>query len=413
VNRTDQIKKALNQGAHMSRRSGSWPVYVSTILWLFAMLILSGCSTAQDDRVGSARSPEDKGTARQSDFSSGKPAGAERDKRPVQDSAGPIGGNKKGVQPTSSGTVPRAASSQAIRGPVRGPVVEKISGYMTPAEYFIIPSVNFSEAVVAVSLPSDYARKPKKTYPLVIVFGGAGECAKAPRSGALAWMHYYKTDEAVKALERKRLREADFRGLVKPPQLSEFNGRLKAHPYEGIILACPSSPLLSPQFGTEFPDYEAYIMEDLLPALQKRYRVAADSIGVDGVSMGGSRSMYYGFKYPEVFSSIGSVQGAFGPYIEVYRDLIQKKGNLIKKRSVQLVTSDGDVMATSVEKLHKLLLSNGITHRYYVLTGPHDYIFNQGPGALALLMFHSEALRGSAKTRNSAGGQPGGTPQSR
>ena len=30
---------------------------------------------------------------------------------------------------------------------------------------------------------------------------------------------------------------------------------------------------------------------------------------------------------------------------------------------------------------------------FLYLSGPHDYIFNQGPGALALLLFHDRALR--------------------
>ena len=143
----------------------------------------------------------------------------------------------------------------------------------------------------------------------------------------------------------------------------------------------------------EFSDYEAFIVEELIPALKSRYRVAPGKIGVDGVSMGGSRSMYYGFKYPEVFYSIGSVQGAFGPYFDIYRDLIAKNRDLLRKRPIQLVTSDRDTMVKSVEKMHGLLLAEDIPHVYLKLTGPHDYIFNQGPGALALLMFHDHALR--------------------
>jgi predicted esterase len=277
--------------------------------------------------------------------------------------------------------------------PTNEPTIEKLTGYKTQGEYITINSVNFPDSVVAVTLPLGYEKQPEKKYPLVIAFGGAGECAKPPRQGALAWMLYYKTDEAVQALESNHLAPRDFRGLVSAAHLNAFNRRLKQRPYDGLILACPYSPPLPFGSGRELPEYEAYIIDELIPALKKRYRVDEGRIGVDGVSMGGARSMYYGFKYPEVFASIGSLQGAFGPFLDVYAELVRAKRDTLKKRSIQLITSDKDPLAPSVDRLHKLLISKGIPHKYQVLTGPHDYIFNQGPGSIALLVFHNEALK--------------------
>ena len=288
---------------------------------------------------------------------------------------------------------PNSVASLPSQKPAGEVLIEKLSGYKTPAEYFTIPSRKHPQGVVAVSLPLDYEKHTTRKYPLVIAFGGAGECARSPRDGALAWLYYYKTDEAIRALANNRLTPDDFRRLITPPHLNDFNRRLKDRPYRGIILACPSSPLLSPQVGLEYPEYEEYIMDELIPALKSRYRVADDRVGIDGVSMGGARAMYYGFKYPEVFSSIGSVQGAFGPYFDVYRHFVERHSETLKKRSIQLVTSDRDPMAPSVERMHQLLVGNSIPHLYLKLTGPHDYIFNQGPGALELLVFHDHALR--------------------
>lgn len=271
-----------------------------------------------------------------------------------------------------------------------GPTVQKVEGYETPAESLVIKSSKFPDNFCTVTLPLDYFEKPHKKFPLVIVFGGAGECARSPRQGSLAWMHYYKADEAVKALARGRLETADFRGFVSEGQLKAFNHRLQKQPYRGVILACPYSPPLSPSHRMEFPDYEAYVMDELIPALTERYRVEPGHIGIDGVSMGGARSMYYGFKYPEVFASIGSVQGAFGPFMEIYEGLIKAKEKALKTRAIQIVTSDHDVMAPSVERMHHLLTGLKIPHRFSRLTGPHDYVFNQGPGCLALLVFHNE-----------------------
>ncbi len=291
----------------------------------------------------------------------------------------------------------QAGSEKAsVSTPSSKVMTEKLTGYKTPCEYLIIQSRHYPRAVVAVSLPRDYHQRSGTRYPLVIAFGGMGECVRPPRSGALAWIHYYKSDEAVVALETNQLESRHFRGLATPEEIEDFNEKLKRRPYGGIILVCPYSPPLSIQGGPEFPEYEAFIIKELIPLLKNRYRVADRGIGVDGVSMGGSRSMYYGLKYPEVFDALGSVQGALGPYMDVYRDLVKENRHVLRHRAIQLVTSDRDVMAPSVAKMNGLLKENGIPCDFLQLTGPHDYIFNQGPGALALLAFHERALRASS-----------------
>lgn len=359
---------------------------------LLVVLLFQGCFSSNSGPSGSKAAPAAKPSA--SGGSSPAPE-APNAPIPMKEGRGP-GTAEQGIRDAAT----EARSHPQLRPPApppvpskgSGPGVEKFNGYRTPGECLVMRSRNFPDAVVAVTLPEDYYRSPDKKYPLVIAFGGAGECAKPPRSGALAWMHYYQTDEAVAALAKNHLTTRDFRGLVSSSRLSRYNADLKKHPYRGVILACPYSPLLSPLQGVESPGYEKYIVEELIPELERRYRVASGDIGVDGVSMGGSRSMYYGFKYPEIFRSVGSIQGAFGPYFDLYADLVKRNRETLKERSIQLVTSDGDVMAPAVARMHQLLKANGIPHQYLVLTGPHDYIFNQGPGSIALLVFHDKAL---------------------
>jgi iron(III)-salmochelin esterase len=272
------------------------------------------------------------------------------------------------------------------------PYTEALRGYKTPAEYLFIPSERFPDAVVAVTLPLDYAKQPNKRYPLVIAFGGAGECARIPRDGALAWMHYYKADEAAAALSRNVLHEGDFRRLATSSEIQAFNRKLADKKYGGVILVCPSSPPLVSAVEMEEAGYEAFIIQDLVPELMRRYRVALGGIGVDGVSMGGARAMYYGLKYPDLFCSMGSSQGAFRPFLPIYKELADKNRETLKNRPVQLVTSDKDPLAPSVQAMRVLLEERGIRVSYLKLTGPHDYIFNQGPGALSLLLFHDRAF---------------------
>jgi enterochelin esterase-like enzyme len=365
---------------------------------IIVTVLLPACSAQKDSSSPKAVAPQsDARDGENSLASSGSEETGDRGNVPEKSSVGlpSVVKQSEQIQPSATERSKKnvVASLPRSAAPVE-PTVKKISGYKTPAEYFLVQSRNYPEAAAVVMLPKDYEQNSNKSYPLVVAFGGAGECARPPRAGSLAWMHYYKTDETVDALSDNTLVKEDFRGLVAPAHLREFNERLEKNPYDGIILVCPYSPPLSFTEGLEFPWYEAYIMEDLIPALKKRYRVARGKLGVDGVSMGGTRSLYYGFKYPDVFSSIGAVQGAVGGHLPLYRKLIARNKDILKNRSIQLVTSDKDYLAGSVKKMHRLLREENIPHAYYMLTGPHDYIFNQGPGSVALLVFHNESLNG-------------------
>lgn len=368
---------------------------VKALLIVVLLWGLAACISEKNNR-SSTSLPLDRQTA----TSPGPVAAEKQDTRPMagQTESKPAHGTPDAARDRTPQTAPagqeptRFARTAPTETGRPGSFTEKLKGYAAPAEYLFVRSRHFPHGVVCVTLPLSYEKYPNRTYPLVIAFGGAGECARVPREGSLAWLAYYKTDEAVKALATNHLVSDNFRGLATSAEIAGFNRRLKSRSYRGVILVCPYSPPLSSHDGLEAPEYEKFVVEELVPQLKKRYRVAPDSVGVDGVSMGGARSMYYGFKYPDLFHSIGSVQGAFGPYFPIYKDLIKENRDLLEQKAIQLVTSDRDFCARSVERMHHLLVKNRIPHRLLTLTGPHDYIFNQGPGALSLLVFHNEAL---------------------
>jgi putative tributyrin esterase len=60
--------------------------------------------------------------------------------------------------------------------------------------------------------------------------------------------------------------------------------------------------------------YESYIVKELVPEIEKKYRVKADRSNrmIAGLSMGGYGSLKFGLKYPEMFSLVGSFSGAIG-----------------------------------------------------------------------------------------------------
>ena len=65
-----------------------------------------------------------------------------------------------------------------------------------------------------------------------------------------------------------------------------------------------------------------------------------------------------------------------------------------QKLRLRLVTSDQDYFRGAIGQLHLALESEGIEHEHLVLPGPHDYIFNRGPGGVEMLLWHDRVLRG-------------------
>ncbi|PYS53033.1 MAG: hypothetical protein DMF68_00485 [Acidobacteria bacterium] len=63
--------------------------------------------------------------------------------------------------------------------------------------------------------------------------------------------------------------------------------------------------------------YESYIMEELIPDVESRYRTIREREGraVAGLSMGGYGALKFGVKYPEKFIFAASISGALDPTV--------------------------------------------------------------------------------------------------
>jgi S-formylglutathione hydrolase FrmB len=60
--------------------------------------------------------------------------------------------------------------------------------------------------------------------------------------------------------------------------------------------------------------FESYILQELMPDVEKRFRVSAEKDGraIAGLSMGGYGALKFGFKYPSRFGMVASMSGALG-----------------------------------------------------------------------------------------------------
>ncbi len=67
-------------------------------------------------------------------------------------------------------------------------------------------------------------------------------------------------------------------------------------------------------FNQEQWRYEDYFFNELIPYIEKNYRVRQDKAGraIAGLSMGGGGSVIYALHHPDMFSSVCSLSGALG-----------------------------------------------------------------------------------------------------
>lgn len=152
--------------------------------------------------------------------------------------------------------------------------------------------------------------------------------------------------------------------------------------------------------------YESYIVQELIPEIDKNYRTLADRDhrAIGGLSMGGYGAIKFGLKYPAMFSVVGSFSGALGAtsFSEKNAGSIGKsidaifgaddsetrKANDIFKMVrettpekiktlpyIYLDCGTEDFLYQSNRDFADLLQKQKVPHEYRELPGMHDWIF--------------------------------------
>jgi enterochelin esterase-like enzyme len=238
---------------------------------------------------------------------------------------------------------------------------------------------------------------PGERYPVVIALHGRGESQLAPNRGALAWYLQYDLPEAFGALARGRLTPSDYKMLVRRPHLDMVNGALASQPFRGVMVVSPYTPDLmgDPPDGERVQGYADWLAGPLLRALRQQMPFAArgrDSTGIDGVSLGGMLALEAGFAHPEAFGAVGAIQPAIRGRAGRLLAAAEAARDGGRTQEIRLLTSDGDPFKTPTQQLSRQLRTAQLSHRLLVVPGPHDYVFNQGPGAIELLRYFDEVL---------------------
>jgi len=156
--------------------------------------------------------------------------------------------------------------------------------------------------------------------------------------------------------------------------------------------------------------YESYIVEELLPEIEKNFRAEKGRSGraVAGLSMGGYGSIKFGLKYPEKFALLGSFSGALqaasltdkllgngwktltdsimsvygaensptrntNDIFRIVREIPAEQNKNLPFIYLDCGTEDG-LIGTNRE-FSNLLIEKKIPHEYRELPGKHDWTF--------------------------------------
>lgn len=233
-------------------------------------------------------------------------------------------------------------------------------------------------------------------FPLLIAMHGLGETWRGPQRGAWGWVRDYELPRADRALRNGTLTAQDLESLVDPVRLQQLNDSLRAQRYGGLVVILPFTiDSRTSMNGAEHRAFERWITRDLIARARRELPVIAtrEATGIDGVSLGGLHALWTGLAHPDVFGVVGALQ----PAVRRRQSLVVQRFMRSPRRPTQrirIVTSTLDALRDDVTALDQAMTRAGITHEFKLLTGPHDYVFNRGPGAIEMLLFHERALRG-------------------
>jgi hypothetical protein len=233
-------------------------------------------------------------------------------------------------------------------------------------------------------------------YPVVLALHGRGEAVKSPVDGALGWPRDYALVRAFDRMRAPPLREADYEGLVEPARMADMNAALARRPFGGLVVVCPWLPDVHSASTADVTPFAHFLLDVLLARVRRETPAlpASEATGIDGVSLGGVIALRIGLTFPEAFGAVGGIQPAFGDgQNSEWTALAQDARARRPGQRLRLLTSHDDYFHDVVAGVDRAWNVAGVAHDYADVVGPHDYVFNRGPGSLELLFWNDRALR--------------------
>lgn len=123
-----------------------------------------------------------------------------------------------------------------------------------------------------------------------------------------------------------------------------------------------------------FADFEQDLFNDLIPFIEKKYKVIADRghRAIAGLSMGGGQSLNFGLGNVDKFAWVGGFSPAPNtkPPQELLRDPVQAKSKL---KLLWISCGDNDGLISFSKRTHDYLYEKNVPHIYYIEPGGHDF----------------------------------------
>jgi pimeloyl-ACP methyl ester carboxylesterase len=256
-------------------------------------------------------------------------------------------------------------------------------------ELAFAPSSAYAEPEMATLLPAAGG-------PLLVALHGRGEAGRGLEAGARGWRDDYDLGRADARLQQPPLLADDLLGFVRGERLAQLNASLERAPYRGLGVVCPYTPSLPDQSLGGARGFARFVTEILLPAARRELGldVERSRTGIDGVSMGGRLALLIGLSHPQIFGAVGALQPAVREDEADWLGELAARAQAEARLELRLVTSDDDYFRPAVEKLSASMRQQGVRHQLLVTPGPHDYVYNRGPGSFEMLLWHERVLRG-------------------
>jgi enterochelin esterase family protein len=123
--------------------------------------------------------------------------------------------------------------------------------------------------------------------------------------------------------------------------------------------------------------FERYLLEDVMPMVQSRYRVKPGSANraIVGLSMGGGQSLTIGFNHLDLFDAIGAFSAAAPQDFEerFAKELADPDALNKKLKLLWFACGKDDRLLERSENLSALLKKKGVKHTFKATEGVHNY----------------------------------------
>ena len=221
---------------------------------------------------------------------------------------------------------------------------------MEPTLRNVVGSLQITEPVASrhvgndrplfVLLPDSYEADPGRRYPVLYMHDGQNLF-----SDDIAFGREWQVDEAMNRLQTLGLQAI----IVGIPNA----GEARMAEYSPFVDASGR--------GGRGDDYLKFVVEDVVPLVDSRYRSVPTSAGrgMLGSSLGGLISLYGFFRHPETFGFVGAMSPALWFADRALLDMIDQCPFVNGRLYLDIGTEEGPEHVTHVRALHELLLAKG------------------------------------------------------